>query len=273
MSSTLSNIAGRLASLEIWVLAALVAGTMVTERLLPYAAAAAFFFLFVRWLANGHLTLRTPLDTALVLLLVMLPVTLWATALPDVTVPQVYRLLIGIAFFYAIVNWAITADRLRWGVLGSVLAGMLLAFGAVFSVQWAAGKLPLIPGDLYQRFTLLVADTVHPNVMAGNLVILLPVPLAGLLFAWRNLNKSWRVLLLIVVLTMIPILVLTLARGAWLAFGVASLLLVTLRWRRGWIVLPLGGIAAGVTVYLVGLKPILDALSSGTTVSGLDGGA
>ena len=50
-----------------------------------------------------------------------IPVTLWATALPEVTQPQVLRLLAGIALYYALVNWATTASRL-W-LLGVGLAG------------------------------------------------------------------------------------------------------------------------------------------------------
>jgi len=32
-----------------------------------------------------------------------------------------------------------------------------------------------MPTALYQRFSVLVADSVHPNVIAGSVVLLLPV--------------------------------------------------------------------------------------------------
>ncbi len=60
--------------------------------------------------------------------------------------------------------------------MGIILLGLLLALFAPFSVEWAVDKLTFIPANLYQRFLVLVKDYVHPNVLAGSLVLLLPFP-------------------------------------------------------------------------------------------------
>ena len=236
--------------------------------------AAAFWPL--RWLANGRLSVRTPADWGIAVLLLMIPVTLWATALPDTTLVQVYRLLTGIALYYVIANWAATPVRMVWIVAGLILAGLAFAGLAPFSVVWPTGKLPFIPAALFERFSVLLADSVHPNVLAGNLVILMPFALSALLFGlpqgfWRV--KSWlgQVFGGLAFSAMLVVLILTQSRGAWLGFGMSVMLLAVLRWRRGWILVLLGAVAGGVAIYVVGLKPLLEALAASGSVSSLDG--
>ena len=91
------------AAVELWLVALLVAAGIVSTRaLLPGVILAAAFWP-VRWLSTGRPSVRTPGDWAVALLVLMIPVTLWATALPEVTRPEVLRLLMGIALYYAIV--------------------------------------------------------------------------------------------------------------------------------------------------------------------------
>ena len=172
----------------------MIAASFIWLSLLPAAVITAAVFWLLRWIATGRLTRRTPADWAVILLMVMVLVTLWATALPAKTIPQVYRLLTGVAFFYAIVNWCNSLKRLRFLLLGTTLAGMFLAIFAAISVQWPVGKLAFISEQLYQKFSILVSDTVHPNVLAGSLVLLLPIPLAGLLFAWGKMGWPERII-------------------------------------------------------------------------------
>jgi hypothetical protein len=46
---------------------------------------------------------------------------------------QAYRLLAGVALYYAIVNWATSIARLRLLATGLVAAGLLLALSAPVS--------------------------------------------------------------------------------------------------------------------------------------------
>ena len=270
------KIALRFVDLEIWVIALAVAASFVYTRFLPVAVGVAVAFWPVRWLAYGRISVRTPVDWSIALLLLTIPVTLWATALPETTLPQVYRLLTGIALYYAIANWASTTRRLYWIIAGLILTGLALAAIAPFSVIWPTGKLPFLPVGLFERFRMLVSDSVHPNVLAGNLVILMPFALAATLFglpraSWRH--KSWLVQLFggLVFLAMLVVLILTQSRGAWLGFGMFVMLMALLRWRRGWIIVMLGAIAAGVAIYVVGLKPLLEMLVASSSINTLDG--
>lgn len=245
--------------------------SMLKTALLPWAVLIALLFWPVRWIANGRPSRRTPVDFGITILVLMIPVTLWATALPEKTIPQVYRLALGILFFYTIINWTGQLRRLGWLVSGVLLAGVGLAGMAIFSVQWATTKLQFIPAAIYQRFQLLVSDTVHPNVMAGNIVIILPIGIALLLFAWKRLKIWQTVLVLFATLITAGMLVLTQSRGALIGLGAALLLIVILRWRWGWVAIPLAALGIALVVYQIGLDTILDFVSSGVSVEGVEG--
>jgi putative inorganic carbon (HCO3(-)) transporter len=261
-----------LAGYEIWIVIPLVVGGLLTTRLMPVAVGVAGSFWGIRWVGTGRLSIRTPADWAIGLLVVMIPVTLWATALPDQTMPQVFRLLNGIALYYVIVNGSNSMARVRLSVYGFVLAGLGLAIFAPISVNWStSGKLPFIPPSIYGRFTLFVADTVHPNVMAGFLVVLVPLALAISLFDWKWLSSVHRIWIGLASLFPAGILILTKSRGAWVAFAMVLVLMAILRWRRGWIGLVALLIGAGIAIYLLGITPILEALSTTDTISGIDG--
>jgi len=271
MVERIKRISNELASLELWVVVPLVAASFVSARVFPAAVGVAAFFWILRWIGRGKPSLRTPADWAILLLVAMIPVTLWATALPEKTIPQAWRLVAGIALYYAIVNWATTSPRVRWLGWGLVTAGFLLALIAPFSVEWSVNKFLLIPDSLYTHFPLLASDTIHPNVMAGSLIILIPLPLAWLLF--NKDRKLWWLSLLaaLALLTMLVVLGLTKARGAWMALGAVLATLMILRWRRGWVVLAVGFFMISIVVYRLGLKPVMEALTTSGNISTLEG--
>jgi putative inorganic carbon (HCO3(-)) transporter len=269
--AAIRRFAGFLVQYEIWPVTLLIAASFVWLSLLPAAVITAAVFLFLRWIATGRITKRTPADGGVILLLVMVPVTLWATALPAITIPQVYRLLTGMVFYYAIVNWCSSPKRLRFLLLGTTLAGSFLAIFAAVSVQWPIGKLAFISGQLYQQFSVLVSDTVHPNVMAGSLILLLPVPLAGLFFAWGKMGWPERIIHSEAVLVILGMLALTQSRGAWMALGAVILSLIILRWRRGWLIFVPVIVLALIAINQLGIPRIIEIAFSGGAISGWDG--
>jgi len=153
-------------------------------------------------------------------------------------------------------------------VLGIALAGLVLALSAPISVKWHTGKLPFVPFDLYQRFALLVSDTVHPNVMAGSLVILYPIGLCWVLFSWSDLNWYERLISIFATVIMLGVLILTQSRGAWMALGLVFLVVPLLRWRLGWIILVLGAGALAVGVYFIGFSSAWDLVIGSDTLGG-----
>lgn len=161
------------AQLELWVVTLLVAGGILSQRfLLPTLVAAGFFWL-LRRVATGRWSLRTPLDWPMLALGAMALISLAVTASVEVTQPAVLRLFSGMALFYAILHWTTTPRRMARLVEGIRTVGLGLALIAPVSVQWATGKLPFIPAAVYDRFTLLAEDSVHPNILAGHLVVFL----------------------------------------------------------------------------------------------------
>ncbi len=278
-----------LASLEIWLVSLLVFAGLFSTRVLPWALGVAGGFWLVRWVAYGRMSARTPADLGVLALLLMLPVTLWITALPDTTRTLVYRLLCGIALYYAIVNWSTALARLRLLVLGIVLVGLLLAvYAMLVSVQWIAGRWAIIPSRFYASLPLLMSDQVNPNVMAGSLVILVPFAPSSLLFVWRQLPRLQRILGVFATVMMVGALVATQSRSALLALLVILVVMMSLlaaarmgvarlgadsARRRVWPLLLALALAGGVTVVWLAaargyISVVLDALLSSSTLGG-----
>ncbi|HEB65797.1 MAG TPA: hypothetical protein ENJ02_09685, partial [Chloroflexi bacterium] len=116
-----------LSHLEFGLVGLLVAAAFVKTALLPWPVIAFALFFVLNGVLTRRWWTRTPLDLPAAGLLLMLPVTLWATALPEITVPQVWRVLNGVVFYYAIVRWCVDESRLRLLVYGVLLAGVGIA--------------------------------------------------------------------------------------------------------------------------------------------------
>jgi len=135
----------KLTSTEIWIISILALASMVKPQLLPAVVISAAFFWLVRKVAYGYFSVRTPCDLNIILLVVMLPVAVWVTVLPEITTIQVLRVLVGIAMFYAIANWCSSYSRLRLTLMGVMVVGLTLAFFAFISVEWSSYKIPFFP--------------------------------------------------------------------------------------------------------------------------------
>jgi putative inorganic carbon (hco3(-)) transporter len=259
-----------MASYEIWILAPLVAASMLSARLLPVAVGAALLFWVMRWLGTEKLTVRTPIDLPVAFLLLVLPVIGIVTVIPEKTIPQILRLISGIALFYAIVNWSTSQFRLRLLVTGVIAVGFALVLMSPISVTWVVdSKLSFLPASLYERFSILVSDTVHPNVMAGNLAMFFPITIGLLTFSWKGLSRLERSWTFVAALCIGAVVVLTKSRGAWLSLVVVLVLVALLRW-RWWSLLGLL-IPLGMLVYYVFSSPALEILVSADALGGIQG--
>jgi putative inorganic carbon (HCO3(-)) transporter len=241
----------------------------------------------IRWVARGRLTVRTPVDWPVCLLLLILPLTIWATADLAVTLIAVSRLLAGLALVYGLVNWADGKSRLSLLALGLCGLGLGLSLFALIGVaRPSAAQFPFLPGSLYQQVPILVSDTANPNMMAGALVLVLPYPLAALLWASparlppvggsvfpaaaRILDGRWFrwALFAAASLVTLAMLVLTKSRGGWIAGGATVLVLLARRRRILIWLFPLALIGMGLLVWRMGPSALLDAVSLGTGASG-----
>ncbi len=261
--------------LEFFLVSASVVASVVWPRLLPLPVGLAAVFWLTRLIFEGRLVIHTPADLPIGLLALMIPVTLWATALPEITWPQVLRLLSGFALFYAITNWADNPARLRWLAAGLAAAGLGLAAFAPFSVNWSVGKLPIFPTWIYAHFSVRVADAVHPNVLGGFLALLIPLCLAVLLFNWRNLHWGERLLHSLSSLVMFTFLLLTQSRGAWSGLAGALVVLIAgyfttrLHGKWSWAILGVVLISSCVAVWQLGINRILEAMMNNASLGGL----
>jgi putative inorganic carbon (HCO3(-)) transporter len=262
--------ATKLASIEIWIVGLFVGASLITQRLLTVTFVVIVMFWVARWIAFGRLSLRTPVDIPIVLLLTMLPTTLCVTTLPLYTHPQIYRLLSGIGLFYAIANWRIGKIKMQKLVALFAGIGLILALVGLFSVEWSTDKIPFIPKSIYDFIPTLLSDTIHKNVLAGYLVILLPFGLTSLLFIWYRLSGIERVAYSISSIIMVVVLILSQSRGAWIAFAATLGFLALLRWRFGWAILVAVIITGFVAIFSLGSSFALDAVTTNDTTDGIE---
>lgn len=201
----------------------------------------------VRKLTTGHFVVPTPLDTSLLLLLLTLLVSFYATFDPVFSLPGITGLLYGIAAYYAVVGATAGSQvRLKRGVLVYLGMGLAIAAFSVPNVRWIAkfsftkgiiARLPQFPLNLPGE-----ADGFHPNIIAGTLLWILPlfIILAIFVFVKRPHTRNqipWLHLIIgkaAIVLGgtfLLSIFLLTQSRGGWLGFGVSMLFcgLVALR--------------------------------------------
>lgn len=238
LTKRIRSIAIGLASNEIWLVAFAVAISVLWIRALPVAVAVATSFWMVRWLAYGRPSVHTPADWSIVLLILLLPITLYITSFPDITRVQVLRLVSGVLLYYAIANWATSPARLRLLFFGAMLIGLVLSLVAPITVVPPGGqKFAFIPAALYTKFALVVSDTINAAVLAGTLVLLVPCAIAVLLFGWRQLQHYERGVVGATTLVMLSMLILMQSRSGFIALAAMLGLMVCLRWRRGWLVL------------------------------------
>lgn len=243
----------------------------------------------LRWLGRGRLSVRTPIDWPVCVLLLIIPVTLYATTNPSLTFVSISRLLAGLALVYGLANWIQCGAQVTLLTLGLIWIGLGLALVAPVSVGWFANiKAFVIPAHVYSLFPTLAGDTIHPNMMAGALVMLLPFPLTFLIFDASNLpsvvgtapnivvkllDKHWfrRLSCGLATLLMLTVLVLTKSRGAWIA-GILVLFLVLVYRQRYFLgLVPLVLIGVGVLVWRGNLPALLDRIGSSGIVSGWQG--
>lgn len=218
-----------------------------------------------RWVAQGRLTVRTPLDVPLLILLIMTLVGLAAAYDPARSLPKVCGLLLGVALFYAMVN-GIRTRRGLWLAAALILAGgAAMAAASLVGAHWAGRKSPLLfpfLSAVYERVPTLLQGVpraergFNANQVAGALTLFVPLAAVLLLHAFRRRSSP---ILLHVLLTLglaaalgltAFTLLLTQSRMAYVAVSLALLLSgATLgRWpRRVVLVLLLVGI--GLLVY------------------------
>ena len=215
----------------------------------------------LRWAALGRPAVATPMDVALLVFALMIPVAVWVSPFPDLTLPKLTGLILGLAAFRAVTNavrtpaeaWPAVAVFLLLG-LGFVLVGAAGAFwpNKIGLLRPVLARLPRLVHDLPGT-----EYGVHPNELGGTVLFFLPVALALVVGrrAGGGAGLAARVAGLLAVVVMGAVLVLSQSRSAWVGALAGLAVVAWLRWRRArWLILVAGAV---LLVWLLVMAPEL----------------
>jgi putative inorganic carbon (HCO3(-)) transporter len=276
----LKTAACRIADLELVVVLLGVAPVLIFDAWVPkWAIAAALAVIpvlwLIRWLGCGSPIRATPLDVPILLLLLMVPVGVWAAASKSLSLPQIYRIILGVSLFYAAVGTLISARRLWFFTAWLLIAVPVLALIALLGTQLPGSKFPL-SSVLYDWIPTFVRPFwrpagLGPNSVAGGLVLLLPLTVGFALGGW---SRWLRISCALASLFACSVLVLTQSRGALVGL-VLAVLVMFIAWNR-WFLLAipavmLGGLAALGALGVEWLSQLMLSITATSAVASLEG--
>jgi putative inorganic carbon (HCO3(-)) transporter len=233
-----------------WLGVALAAPLLLFPTLRPGLTAVALVVLAALWLlcwfARGEPWPVTLFNGALLLFAITIPVAVWASAFPPVTLPKATGLVLGLAAFRALVLAVRDRRSLSLAVTALCLVGGAIVAVGLAGVAWPA-KVSVL-GVLTERIPRLIASLpglaaagISPNQLAGALTLYLPLAVA-LAWGWRHFRRESVPFLLpaanvVFACLVAGALVLTQSRSGWIGGAAGLLSLVTL-WglsdRRRW---------------------------------------
>jgi hypothetical protein len=248
---------------ELWLLAAAGPFLLFPGRWTLPAFSVIVLTWLCRWLAVGRLTVSTPVDVAIVLIVLMALIGFYASVDTSLGLPALWRIVLGVAVFYGLVNGLGSEVQLRWLPTALILCSLALALISLIGTEWSAVRLFDLP-QVYAHLPSLLRDiqdqqAFHPRIMGMALVTLLPIPLALLLFAQ---GKRLRLLAGLTALLVGTTVALTQSLQA--AFGIAcAALFLGACWNR-WVLVcvPLILFASVLGLQHYGLQQAANALLS-----------
>lgn len=265
---------GLLAPLVLWP------GRFIPWIFHPLIVLALLLFWPLRLLIQRRLTPRTPIDSMLLILVLLVPVSLWLSPHSSISWEAAGYLLLGISVYVAAVNWPIMQSYPWLTALGICLTGILLAVVGPSIVASAPNKLFESPElqPLVQVSTEQGRETVNTNVLAGGLAFVIPILFAlalhGRLLSRspdptrdRFVNISLSLTCGLLAIGMGFVVVVTQSRGAYIAVLISLWLIVWLRWPRLWPIMISIFTSVIVGIYWFGINAILEQELFGTSVS------
>jgi putative inorganic carbon (HCO3(-)) transporter len=209
------------------------------------------------------------MDIPLALLLLMAIAGLFPSVNLSLSLPVFWRIVLGEAIFYGLVNGIRQERHLRLFTGMLVLGGAGLALLFLAGTNWSAVRLIRLP--IYQYLPTLIRDledseAFNPRVAGMALVTLLPVPLSLSLF-----GQNGKIRLLSGAAVVIMGLTLLLTQSLQGALGLATVLLFLGIWRSRWfmICIPLGLAALGWGAVTYGPQRITEVLLSANNPIGV----
>lgn len=235
------------------------------QSLLVIIAVALLAVFVVRGLLTRTFLPSTAANWPNLLLLLLLPVGLWASTDRAASWPVIYKALAGFAIFYGLAGLAGT----RWmrALPTLVLAASAgLALVVLLGTNWATAKLPFLPDALYSLLPTVRLpwrpEGIHPN-LAGSAMAWLLLPAVALALWSRDRRQQGLAAVAAALLALT--LLLSQSRGAWLGAAVGLLAMPALRYRRWWIVVAALSAVAVVIALVIGPAQIVAALFPAAT--------
>jgi putative inorganic carbon (hco3(-)) transporter len=267
------TIAQWLVRLEIPLLALVYIYFVVTDGV-PLAA---FGLIALIWLARawttGKLTVLTPLDLPILILLVWLPVSYAVSVYPWLSLPKIYGVLLGAVFFYAVVNQVETRRDLAWATFVLVPVCIAIAIAGLIGTDWAQSKI-VSASFIYDRLPHFVqgiprsiAGGFARNGVGGTLTFIVPLLAALATFkskvesqnskvnelgtrGWLLITDNWLLFTALVWFALalsLVTLALTQSRGGILGAAVGLLAVAIWRERRfAWVIVVGAVVLTGV---------------------------
>ncbi len=184
MTRTTGGLAGLWGPTELIVLTALVPVFWFPERW-PTATVAGIALTLGMWLGAWRLRQRLPIPSG-----VLRPLTfvLFATAVAttpvvdwSLSLPKVLGMILGSSVLLALTQTVRSPRALQLALSGLGLGSLALGVVGLVGVEWNEAKLPLL-GPIYSHLPVLIrgvvahtkSGAIHPNELAGSLVLLLP---------------------------------------------------------------------------------------------------
>lgn len=232
------------------------------------------FTWLARWIAWSRLTVRTPLNVPIAMLMFMAGVALYPSVDLSLTLPILTKMIAGIGLFYAIINTA-RSEKALW-ILAQILliAGIGIAIISLGNTGWVADKLfaaPSIYTRLPQFLNVLNPAGFNRNIVGGTVGMLFPLCIALVItflqddhFGTAQMHSailSPSVLQLLAGTAMLSIggtLILTQSRGA-VAGVVVALFVLAIWWSRWTLVLiPVSVVVIFLAIQHFGLQTAID---------------
>ncbi len=267
-----------IARYELLLLAAATPFLLFPSKWTPIGVALIAVAWACRWIATGHISARTAMDVPIILLLIMTGVSLIPSVALDLSLNRMSIIILGVALFYGMVNGMPSEAHIHYMGMALVVVGLTVAVVSFLGTDWEIGALIELPA-VYGRLPGPVIrglpgsgvieeyDLINPRVTAGALAILLPVPLAYLVFGQ---GRKLRLLSALTALVMVGVLLLTQAPQGLL--GLAAALFLIGVWRSRWFLLSLPLGLAGILAawHLLDLSQVLDSWLTPATTEALD---
>lgn len=213
--------------LALVVAAPLLAFPTVRPRWSALALLALIVLYLLRWIMRREPWPVTPFNGTLLLFMLVIPVTVWASAWPDLTLPKLTGLILGLATFRMLAFSVQSRRSLLWAIAAFAVVGLGIWAVGVLGAGWVAKFAWLAPITRRLPRALIglpgAPDSgINLNQLAGALLLYLPVAVAGVV-GWGRRRRLGPTLLSLMGLGLTGgTLILTQSRSGWLG-GLAGL--------------------------------------------------